>query len=56
LADLIPALLDIKAKSNVAMKFYVRLELGDGKTKPSDAVAQQVNAVLKELDESFRIE
>jgi hypothetical protein len=55
LGDLIPALLDIKAKSKVAMKFHVRLELGDGKTKPSDAVVQEVNGVLKDLDDRFRI-
>ena len=36
-ATLIPALLEVKAKCKVAMKFRVRLELGDGKTKPSDA-------------------
>ncbi len=42
LSDLIPALLDIKAKSKIAMKFRVRLELGDGKTKPSDDVVGEV--------------
>ena len=47
LGDLIPALLEIKAKSKVAMKFHVRLELGDGKTKPSDAVVSEVNAVTQ---------
>jgi hypothetical protein len=33
----------------------VRLELGDGKTKPSDAVVAEVNAALKDLDDGFRI-
>ena len=55
LGDLIPALLEMKAKSKVAMKFHVRLELGDGKTKPSDAVVKEVNNVLKVLDGGFRI-
>ena len=55
LGDLIPALLEIKAKGKVAMKFHVRLELGDGKTKPSDAVVAEVNAALKDLDDGFRI-
>ena len=55
LGDLIPALLDIKAKSKVAMNFHVRLELGDGKTKPGDAVVGEVNAVLKDLNDGFRV-
>ena len=55
LGDLIPALLEIKAKGKVAMKFHVRLELGDGKTKPSDEVVAEVNAAFKGLDDGFRI-
>ena len=45
----------MKAKSKVAMKFRVRLELGDGKTKPSDAVVSEVNSALKDLDDDFRV-
>ncbi len=37
------------------MKFHVRLELGDGKTMPSDAVVQDVNGVLQDLGNKFRI-
>lgn len=55
LGDLIPALLEVKAKCKVAMKFRVRLEMGDGKTKPSDQVVAEVNGILKELDDAFRV-
>jgi hypothetical protein len=55
LADLIPALLEVKAKCKVAMKFRVRLELGDGKSKPSDEVVGEVNSALEELDDGFRV-
>jgi len=55
LGDLIPALLEVKAKCKVAMKFRVRLELGDGKTKPSDQVVGEVNAALEDLDDGFRV-
>jgi hypothetical protein len=55
LGDLIPALLEVKAKANVAMKFHVRMEVGDGKTKPSDSVVNEVNALLKDLDDGFRV-
>ena len=56
LGDLIPALLEIKAKSKVAMKFHVRLELGDGKTKPSDQVVAEINSALKDLHQDFRVQ
>jgi hypothetical protein len=55
LGDLIPALLEVKAKCKVAMKFRVRLELGDGKTKPSDDVVGEVNSALEDLDGGFRV-
>jgi hypothetical protein len=55
LGDLIPALLEVKAKANVAMKFHVRLEVGDGKTKPSDSAVNEVNALLKDMDDGFRV-
>ena len=54
LADVIPALLEIKARANVAMKFHVCLELGDGKTRPSDEVVGEVNSALQDLDDGFR--
>jgi len=56
LGDLIPVLLEVKAKANVAMKFHVRLELGDGKTKPSDSVVNEVNALLKDMNGGFRVQ
>ena len=55
LSELIHALLGIRTKSKIAMKFHVRLELGDGKVKPSDAVVSEVNSVLKDLDNGFRV-
>jgi hypothetical protein len=55
LGDAIPALLEVKAKCKVALKFRVRLELGDGKTKPSDQVVAEVNAAIEDLYEGFRV-
>ena len=55
LGNLIPALLELKAKCKVPMKFRVRLELGDGRTAPSDTVIKEVNALLIDLDEAFQI-
>jgi hypothetical protein len=55
LADQIPALLELKARSKIAMKFHVRLELGDGKAPPPDAVVRDVNAVLKDVAADFKL-
>jgi hypothetical protein len=55
LADLIPALLEIKAKAKVGMKFHVRLDIGDGTTRPTDDVIIAINSLLKDLGEDFRV-
>jgi hypothetical protein len=55
LGDLIPALLEIKAKANVAMKFHVRLQVGDGTTVPSDTAVSDINALLKDVDAKFKL-
>ncbi len=55
LGDLIPSLLDIKAKAKVGMKFHVRLEIGDGSTPPADDVINGINELLKDLGEEFRV-
>ena len=55
LADLIPKLLSVSAKANVPLRFHVRLEVGDAKTKPTDAAVKDVNTVLKELGDGFEV-
>ena len=55
LGDLIPALLNIKARAKVGMKFHVRLEIGDGSTPPSDELVNEINGLLKDLGGEFRI-
>jgi hypothetical protein len=55
LGDLIPKLLEIKAKAKLAIKFHVRLEVGDGKVAPADSVIKDINAVLMGVDENFRL-
>jgi len=55
LGDLIPALLEIKAKAKLGMKFHVRLEIGDGTTQPPDDVISDINGLLKDLGDIFRV-
>lgn len=56
LGDIVPQLLEIKAKANVPIKFRVQIELGDGKEVPPDDVVMQVNKLLGELKDAFSLE
>lgn len=55
LGDAVPKLLDIKAKSNVPLRFHVRLEIGDGVTPPDQKVVDEVNDALDGLSDAFRV-
>lgn len=55
LGDIIPRLLDIKAKANIPLRFRVRIEMGDGKTLPSENVSKEVNTLLKNVKEGFEL-
>jgi hypothetical protein len=37
------------------MKFHIRLEIGDGTVPPGDDVVGDINRVLHELGDAFRI-
>ncbi len=56
LGDIVPKLLDVKNKSNVPIRFQVRIELGDGKTMPSAEAAQKANAILKGVKEGLQLQ
>lgn len=55
LADLVPQLLEFKAKSKVPLRFHVRLEVGDGTQKPSPQSASELNRVLDGLKDGFTL-
>ena len=55
MADLVPQLLDFKAKAKVPLRFHVRLEVGDGTLKPSPAVATDLNNLLGGLKDGFNV-
>jgi hypothetical protein len=40
LGDAVAKLTQIKAKTNTPIRFFVRIEVGDGKSKPSDQVTK----------------
>ncbi|QOJ18491.1 MAG: ATP-binding protein [Phycisphaeraceae bacterium] len=55
LGDAVPRLLDIKARTNVSLRFHVRLEIGDGVTAPDPKVVEDVNRALEGLGGSFKV-
>ncbi len=55
LADIIPSLLEVKAKFNTPLKFRVQIELGDGKERPSEESAKEINTLLGDLKSDFEL-
>jgi hypothetical protein len=55
LGDIVPKLLEIKARANAPIRFHVRIELGDGKTQPPEEVGKEANALLKGVKEEFEL-
>jgi hypothetical protein len=53
LADLMPKLLNIKARTNIPLRFIVKIEIGDGEEKPSEEAVQQLNELLKGIKDDF---
>jgi hypothetical protein len=55
LADLMPRLLEIKAKSKVPIQFRIQVDVGDGKTAPPKNVAADVTEVLSEISGELQL-
>ena len=56
LGDMIPRILDIKAKANIPVRFVLRVEVGDGESPPPDSVTEELNAVLKDISEELGLQ
>ena len=55
LGDVVPQLLEIKAQFNMPIRIQVRIEVGDGRSKPSPEIVNKVNAVLKNIKKGFEL-
>ena len=55
LADLLPQLLDFKAKAKTPLRFHVRMEVGDGTERPSPETTAELNKLLDGLKEGFNV-
>ena len=56
LGDVVPKLLELKAKSKVPIQFQVRIEVGDGTDLPPASLAEQVNKILASVKDGFRVQ
>lgn len=56
LADLVPQLLEFKAKAKLPLRFHVRLEVGDGSQRPSAAIANELNKLLDGMKDGFKLD
>lgn len=55
LGDIVPKLLEIKAKAGTPIRFHIRIELGDGKARPAEDVTREINALLKRIGENLEL-
>ncbi len=55
LGDMVPKLLEIRARTGTPFRFQVRVEMGDGKTLPPRQVADQANALLRDIKDEFEL-
>ncbi|HSB81979.1 MAG TPA: hypothetical protein VLM91_24630, partial [Candidatus Methylomirabilis sp.] len=55
LGDIVPKLLEIKTKAGTLIRFHVRIEVGDGKSLPSEEIAGEINAMLTRIDEKLKL-
>lgn len=53
LSDVLPKLLDVKAKTNVPITFRVEVSVGDGKEPPPKEAVDAVNELLRKIKEDF---
>src|SRR5574341_1087083 len=53
LGDIVPKLLEVKTKAGTLIRFHIRIEVGDGKARPAEQVAREINALLQRISESL---
>jgi len=53
LSDVLPKLLEVKAKTNVPITFRVEVSVGDGKEPPPKEAVDAVNELLRKIKEDF---
>lgn len=54
LGDIIPKLLEIKARTGISMRFTIRIDLGDEKTIPAEETQKEIGTLLGQITDKFR--
>ena len=55
LGDIVPKLLEIKAKAGTPIRFHVRIEVGDEQALPAEEIAREINTLLQRVREDLRL-
>lgn len=55
LAELMPKLLDIKAKNNIPIRFHVHVEVGDGEVFPPASVTAELSEILDKVNGELQL-
>ena len=55
LGDIIPKLLEVRAKAGLPIRFHVRIEVGDGQTAPTKDIIRDVNTLLQRIDKNLTL-
>jgi Protein of unknown function (DUF499) len=55
LAEVVPQLLDVKAKSKIPIRFRFQVEVGDGTTTPPASVTAEVTKILGEVNGELQL-
>lgn len=55
LGDIIPKLLEVRAKAALPIRFHVRIEVGDGQTAPTKDIIRDVNTLLQRIDKNLTL-
>lgn len=55
LGDVVPKLLQIRARAIAPLRFHLRIEMGDGKTKPPPDAVKEANTILKSVKNDLQL-
>jgi hypothetical protein len=55
LGDIIPKLLEVRARVGLPIRFHVRIEVGDGQTVPTKEIIREVNTLLQRINKDLTL-
>ena len=55
LGDIVPKLLEVRAKAGLPIRFHVRIEVGDGQAAPTKDIIRDINTLLQRIDKKLTL-